>query len=729
MKALRALFLCGGLLTPAALAADVRPADMNCDGSVNFSDIDGFAVAIISEAGYLTAFPACNYRNADCNFDGLVNFDDINSFVAFVINGPVIPTELAGRALAAYPFFEFNTAIHNNVAIQAAVDPTRFPAAVGAGRRLYVVANRMSSAWAANPTLTDVRGAPQTVDIAAGTIQANTFTLAAAGALSSDAGRALGVGYDVVLDINANGLLDAGDLIDGRGDEGGFYYVRSTTTAGPLAVTGVSYAVTGVTAGFNNQRTYYPNNIAALEPLPLIVISHGNGHNFAWYDYLQSHLASYGYVVMSHANNTGPGPVSAALTTLEHTQAILAQQATIAGGVLNGRIDDSRIMWVGHSRGGEGVVLAYDRLFDGSFTSPQYSIGDIVVISSIAPTDFQGLLSAAPQGDPHDVNYHLIYGSSDGDVMGAPGTGSKPFAMYERATGTKQVTYLQGVGHNEFNCCGANDATGPDLIGRPAAQTIARGYFLPLAQHYLDGNIPSRDFFTRMYANFKPQGVLPAAILATEYRDALTAPLGRVDDYQTQTATGTSSSGGAVTFTVGNVVEAVMIDTDGSFDFSAAVPMNGMTRGKNGGDSARGVVFDWTTPTFYELSLTAALRNLRSREFLSLRACQGTRHPNTDALNAPLTFTVTLRDADGTTSSINIGNYGGITRTYRRDGSGSGFGWANEFNTVRIRMTDFLTNGSGLDLGNVTAIRLSFGAGAGSNLGRMGLDDVELTLD
>ena len=35
--------------------------------------------------------------------------------------------------------------------------------------------------------------------------------------------------------------------------------------------------------------------MSGLDPAPLIVISHGNGHDFRWYDYLGRHLASWGY--------------------------------------------------------------------------------------------------------------------------------------------------------------------------------------------------------------------------------------------------------------------------------------------------------------------------------------------------------------------------------------------------------------------------------------------------
>ena len=55
-------------------------------------------------------------------------------------------------------------------------------------------------------------------------------------------------------------------------------------------------------------------------------------------------------------------------------------------------------------------------------------------------------------------------------------------------------------------------------------------------------------------------------------------------------------------------------------------------------------------------------------------------------------------------------------------------GWQAEFETVRVRLTDFLNNGSGVDLSNLAAVRLEFG-GAGSGQGRIAIDDVEFTSD
>jgi hypothetical protein len=62
----------------------VRPGDLNCDGVVNFDDINAFVLAIGDPAGYEAQFPLCNRMNADCNGDSLMNFDDINGFVALL---------------------------------------------------------------------------------------------------------------------------------------------------------------------------------------------------------------------------------------------------------------------------------------------------------------------------------------------------------------------------------------------------------------------------------------------------------------------------------------------------------------------------------------------------------------------------------------------------------------------------------------------------------------------
>ncbi len=61
--------------------------DTNCDGAVDFDDINPFVAALVDEDGYYANYPDCAYENADCNADGGVDFDDINPFVALLVQG------------------------------------------------------------------------------------------------------------------------------------------------------------------------------------------------------------------------------------------------------------------------------------------------------------------------------------------------------------------------------------------------------------------------------------------------------------------------------------------------------------------------------------------------------------------------------------------------------------------------------------------------------------------
>jgi hypothetical protein len=58
--------------------------DMNCDGTVDFRDINPFILALIDCELYYEAFPDCHCYNADINCDGNIDFRDINPFVALL---------------------------------------------------------------------------------------------------------------------------------------------------------------------------------------------------------------------------------------------------------------------------------------------------------------------------------------------------------------------------------------------------------------------------------------------------------------------------------------------------------------------------------------------------------------------------------------------------------------------------------------------------------------------
>jgi hypothetical protein len=716
-------------LAAAILAATAPTASAqcvaDCDGSGELDFFDFLCFQDLFAAGDPLA---------DCDGSGALDFFDFLCFQdEFAAGCPseAASAQLAGRRLSAFPHVDYVRTFDAGETIQLALDPSDNPGIGGETADVFIVSARTAAEWAADPTLTDVRpGGAQAIAFAASTaVESNTFDLTGSASIPADAGEDIGVAYDMVIDVNRDGELDAGDLIDGSGDEVGFWMLKDLTQAGPAAATRVdTYTATfpGIPSARNQQRLTYPSDIAIRTDVPVVIISHGNGQDYRWYDYMHDHFASHGWVVMSHMNDTVPGIETASTTTLTHTDYFFGNLATIAGGVLDGRIDKSRTVWIGHSRGGEGVVRAYDRIAIGSYNPTNYSLSDILVVSSISPTDF------GTRALPGDVNYHFIYGSSDGDVRGSVGGGSKPWAIFERATGTRTATYLQGADHNDFNCCGFNDFVGPPgtEIGREEAQRVARIHWLCTIQHFVRGSEPALDYLQRQWESLAPPAIAGTTVVNNEWKDPNDADRFVLDDYQSATATGISSGGGAVNFDVTNIFEGLMRDLDGSFTWSPADPMSGMSRARAGTpDDTRGVVFDWTigATRFYELEVPGGARDFTAFGFLSFRGCQGSRHPETVARLGDLSFTVTLRDGSGATSSINFGAYGGgLEQPYQRTGDGTGAGWANEFEGIRIRLTDFLRNETNLNLTDIEAVRFDFGAGFGDERGRVAVDDIEL---
>jgi hypothetical protein len=75
--------------SPASLevpigATSVLAGDLNCDGSVNFGDINPFVLILTNPGTWQTTYPGCPMANGDINGDGAMNFGDINPFVALL---------------------------------------------------------------------------------------------------------------------------------------------------------------------------------------------------------------------------------------------------------------------------------------------------------------------------------------------------------------------------------------------------------------------------------------------------------------------------------------------------------------------------------------------------------------------------------------------------------------------------------------------------------------------
>lgn len=705
------------LASIAQAGAAACDADIDGDGSVTFTDLTRL---LADWGGCPSPCPS------DIDGSGEVEFGDLLALLAVFgeacLGGEPTAMPLAARPLPSYPFASFDrTFLETDTdagRLVVAVDPALAPGAIGVPVDIYVVESRTAEQWAADPSLADVRGAAQTSTFAGpGLAEA---IVPVEGWLPGDVGLEFGIAYDLVVDVDRDGVLGGGDLIDGL-DGPGFHVVGDTTQPGPLEVLTAIYS-SGQSFGAHIVR--FP---AEGGPYPLVVISHGNGHSYTWYQWLQVHLASYGYVVTSHQNETQPGIETASQSTLVNTDFTVANRDTIAGGALAGKIDPTRIIWIGHSRGGEGVVRAYDRIRDGAFTPQSFSLQDIRLVSSIAPTDFLGTGSASPE----QAVYHLIYGSADGDVSGDPSCAvCQSFSLLERASGRRFSTYVHAADHNDFNCCGfqdyCNGGSCPPQLGRDNVQRLTRGVYLALLESVIRGRPQAEDFLFRPWEDLRPIGAPESTIVHEFQPDAGDPASGAfvIDDFQTATSLGQSSSGGAVSGSVSVRTEGRLDDNNSTFTVQSSDPMNGMTRGR-GSDQTRGTVFQWSGPATLEFEVVPAGRDFAARTWLSWRSCVATRDPLNAGAGDDLDYSVTLVDSAGRESTIRLSAYGGgVQKPFARTGAGGGTGWGNEFETHRIRVADFARDGREIDLSDIVAVRLDFGGAAGSESGRIGLDDL-----
>ena len=565
--------------------------------------------------------------------------------------------KLTGDPVETDPGFRFCDNFNVSDPIAIYLNPNVFTAE-SASADIYVVENRNEEEWAADQELIDVRiSGEQSIS----TDEALHF-LAGSESLESETGDRPGHGYDVVIDVNQNGMLDESDLIDGLGTKAGLYRVGLLGAPGPYDVVTTEYSP----SFWNTMEIFYPFQISSMEDVPVVIVSHGWTHLYTLYNHIGEHMASHGYVVMSHRNDVGDGgtaaTATAAQTALENMDVFFNDLGEIDGGILEGHLDQSRIVHTGHSTGGECVVYAYKQLYDGVYQSPNFDVDDIRCVISLAPVSWW------PQTEvhPEDVNYHQFLCTADTDVSGwAQDNYVQALAIYERARGNKSVLQIHGAGHEDLhNGTNASWASGPDLIGREATHTVLLPYFLALAELYVWDNMAMEEFLTRNAGEYRPTGIDASLVLSNEYRKSLEDGV-VIDDYQSENSIGTASSGANVSRTNLTLQEVLMQDHDLSFNWDGQWS-NGMCRSRYD-DDPYCAVFAWEQSGNLTFTLTPELQNWWNYESLSFRSCQVTRHP----LNAETTaFEVVAIDGDGNESVIDIRTYGALNEPYQKSNGG-----------------------------------------------------------
>ena len=83
----RYAYVTGVGLTIVELSGLRTPGDLNCDGSVDLTDVGPFITALLDPQEYENQYPDCDINNGDINEDGSVDLSDVEPFIELLI-GP-----------------------------------------------------------------------------------------------------------------------------------------------------------------------------------------------------------------------------------------------------------------------------------------------------------------------------------------------------------------------------------------------------------------------------------------------------------------------------------------------------------------------------------------------------------------------------------------------------------------------------------------------------------------
>lgn len=180
-------------------------------------------------------------------------------------------------------------------------------------------------------------------------------------------------------------------------------------------------------------------------PVPLVFMAHGNhapaDPSHLGYDYFQQALARMGFVAVSVDCNElngwtgGPGNITDRADLLNASIAHF-QTLNATGQVFAGVLDFDKVGLMGHSRGGEAVVIAPSRL-----SRPRAA--NIRCVLSLAPTDW-----GATQGALEGCEFLTLLPAADGDVF--ENDGAKYYDRCRPPTFKSQL-YVHNACHNFFN--------------------------------------------------------------------------------------------------------------------------------------------------------------------------------------------------------------------------------------------------------------------------------------
>ena len=285
----------------------------------------------------------------------------------------------------------------------------------------------------------------------------------------------------------------------------------------------------------DGEKQPWNKRVAELGDVPIVFMAHGNHSpadpSYLGYDYFQTALARMGIAAVSVDCNELNGNAAGAGNIIDRGDLInasIGHFVALNGGdpIFGGHLDFGRVGLMGHSRGGEAVVIS------PGFASLPGGV-TIKCVLSLAPTDW-----GATSGPPTGYDFMTLLPAADGDVRDNDGA-----KYYDRClpTAWKSQQYVHQANHNFFNrewLNNDNNGTLPTLP-RWRHEQILLAYGCALYRASLLGHNTLRFLSGRVH----PAGVLTGEVhLSFKQNKAVT-----VDDHQQGNTIATNSMGGATT--------------------------------------------------------------------------------------------------------------------------------------------------------------------------------------
>lgn len=331
-------------------------------------------------------------------------------------------------------------------------------------------------------------------------------------------------------------------------------------------------------------RVHYPGNarrVAEGGPFPLVVVLHGQQPfdipGYEGFDDLGRLLASHGYVV---ASIDGRSLLDSTIKSRgehvrEHLRRFAKRNARGSGSLFEGELDLSRVALIGHSRGGEAVVAAWE--WQRVAPDPGYAIAAIVALAPVQM--FARGFHQEPSFVEHlrDVGFQLVVGLQDCDVDDFQGLRLYDRAADHRAPGQtlKSLVYVERANHNFHNAVWEQDMgsdCAPETPVLPGVKTRAvDGAYI---QAFLDTVVRGGTRW-RPYLTGERGSPVPGTKTAVDFQ-APASDFVAVDDFEDEphgyVAFGTNSLGGTSTTTG---LEGTEVKLSGESGFGVGVGRDG----------------------------------------------------------------------------------------------------------------------------------------------------------